>query len=331
MAAAGVALRPHAKTHKSVAMARRQLEAGAVGLTVATCSEAAVFAAAGIADIFIAYPIWADDMRAQTLLDLSEQVERLRVGIDSVVGARRLGASMEGCGLEVLIEVDSGDHRTGVESARAAVAVADAARAAGLIVAGVFTHGGHGYRSTQWAADAGDDEVSSLVSAASALREGGHDASTLSAGSTPTAHRSARGGVTEERPGTYIFGDRQQVAIGAQAAGSVAAYVLTTVVSMTPGRAVLDAGAKILSKDQPTTVDGYGFLPDLPGAVITALYDHHAVVDLRGGPSPVVGQRLLVVPNHVCPVVNLVDEFTLIGPGGDIVETCTVDARGCNI
>ena len=331
MAAAGVALRPHAKTHKSVAIARRQIAAGATGITVATASEAAVFAEAGIPDLFIAYPVWADRPRARLLREVRERTDRLRVGVDSVEGARQLGAAMAGQEVEVLVEVDSGDHRTGVRSPAAAADVAEAARSAGLTVVGVFTHGGHGYRSTQWARDAADDEVSCLTAASSALRASGHQASTLSAGSTPTVLRSARAGITEERPGTYVFGDRQQVAIGAQPPESVAAFVLATVVSTAPDRAVLDSGAKILGKDLPGTVEGYGFVTDLPAAVITALYDHHAVVDLNGGPSPRVGQRVLVVPNHVCPVVNLVRDLTVVGPGGDVVESYRVDARGCNV
>ncbi|MBA2720286.1 MAG: alanine racemase, partial [Chloroflexi bacterium] len=169
MDARGIALRPHAKTHKSVAIARRQIAAGARGITVATLGEAEVFVAAGIDDVFVAYPIWADGPKAARLRALHDRAPALRVGVDSALGAERLAATVAGGGraLTVLVEVDPGNGRTGLVSAQAVLDVARAADMAGLVVAGVFSHGGHGYR-VGGAASAGEDEVRALGAAAAA-------------------------------------------------------------------------------------------------------------------------------------------------------------------
>lgn len=331
LAARGVDLRPHAKTHKSVAIARRQLDAGAVGITTATLGEAEVFAGAGLDDLFVAYPVWASAAKAPRLRALTEEC-RLRVGVDGVEGAAALGHAVAGARrrLEVLIEVDSGEHRTGVSGAEQAVVVADAARAAGLVVRGVFTHGGHSYRSPDAGAPAAQDEVDALGAAGAALGTAGHAVDVVSAGSTPTARRSARDGVTEERPGTFVFGDRQQAALGAFDPAALALVVAATVVSTAvPEQFVLDAGGKTLAKDRPAVVDGHGLLPSHPDAVITTVYDHHAIVEVRGGPRPEVGDVLAVVPNHVCPVVNLADEL-LVVRDGQVVDRWPVDARARN-
>src|SRR5690242_989847 len=139
--AAGVALRPHAKTHKTLEIARRQLAAGAVGLTVATVGEAEVMVAGGVEDVFVAYPLWVDDDRAARLRVLAERA-RVAIGVDGVESAEQTGRRLPG--LEVVVEVDSGHHRSGVQPEEAG-AVASAAERAGLEVRGVFTFPGHGY------------------------------------------------------------------------------------------------------------------------------------------------------------------------------------------
>ena len=207
----GIALRPHAKTHKSVAVARMQLAAGARGITVGTLGEAEVFVDAGIDDVFLAYPIWAEGPKAVRLPALHATAPAMRVGIDSIGGAERLAAAVAGSTepLVVVVEVDPGNHRTGLASPTAVVEVARGARAAGLVVAGVFSHGGHGYR-IDGAASAGDDEARTLGAAAAALRDAGFAIETISAGSTPTMLSAATGEVNEMRAGTYVYGDRQQ-------------------------------------------------------------------------------------------------------------------------
>lgn len=324
----GIALRPHAKTHKSVRIARMQLEAGARGITVGTLGEAEVFAGARITDLFLAYTLWAEGPKAARLRALHD-VGDLRVGVDSAAGADRLAAAVAGARrpLRVLVELDSGLHRTGVATAAAAVAVAEAARARGLIVEGVFTHGGHGYRPGG-AGAAALDEVTTLEAAADALTAAGFEVAVVSAGSTPTMTRSATGGVNEIRAGTYVLGDRQQVLLDVIAPDGVAAVVAATVVSSSGDRIVLDAGAKALTKDRADFLDGYGTLPAYPSAVLERVNDYHGIVRVPAASArPRLGEVVAVVPNHICPVVDLFGSFVAVLPGGR-TEHWAVDARG---
>jgi D-serine deaminase-like pyridoxal phosphate-dependent protein len=332
MSERGVRLRPHAKTHKSVRLARMQLDAGAAGITVGTVGEAEVLAAGGIEDIFIAYPVWAAGPKGTRIRQLHESV-RISVGVESDEAARALGDAVRGAGrrLEVLIEVDSGERRTGVGSPEDAVRVAMAAREAGLDVIGVFTHGGHAYRSPGAVSTAAQDEWTTLVHAADELRSAGFEPRELSAGSTPTALLSAVKGVTEERPGTYVFGDRQQVALGGAAAEGIGLVVAATVVSTeVDGQAVIDAGAKALARERPSFLTGLGAVPELGDAAVVHAYDYHGLVKLPPGVTrPARGQVVAVVPNHVCPVVNLADEYVVVRDGRT-VGRWPVDARGRN-
>lgn len=324
--ARGAKFRPHVKSHKCLNIARRQMEAGAVGLTAATIGEAEVFVEGGFDDIFVAYPLWITDAKGARLRRLLENAT-IAVGVSSVEGATNLVARMSGVDqLHVVIEVDSGDRRTGATSPEMAVAVADVIANSKLHLQGVFTHGGHSYGGLAAIVGAASDEVGALLDAARALKLAGHDVETLSAGSTPTALVSSVAGVTEERPGTFVFGDRQQVALDAHPAESVALFVAATVVEVSGGKFVLDAGAKVFAKDLPATVEGYGALPAHPEARIERLYDHHAVVT-NARTLPRVGEKLAVIPNHVCPVSNLTDEFVVLGSDGEEIDRWNVDAR----
>ena len=325
----GIAVRPHAKTHKSVAVARMQLAAGARGITVGTLGEAEVFVAAGIDDVFLAYPLRADGPKAARLRALHEATARLRVGVDSAASAERLAAAVAGSdrALRVLVEIDPGLHRTGVPTPRAAVEVARAARGAGLNVEGVFSHGGHGYR-VGGMESAGADEVRSLIAAANALRAEGFACATISAGSTPTMLAAASGPVTEMRAGTYAYGDRQQWALGAIPADGCAVAVAATVVSSFAHRFVLDAGAKALTKDRADWLAGFGAIVGFPDLVIERVNDYHGVVAVpTGADRPGLGDVVAIIPNHVCPVVDLVDRVVAVGADGS-AEDWPVDARG---
>jgi D-serine deaminase-like pyridoxal phosphate-dependent protein len=303
-----------------------------VGITVGTLGEAEVMAEAGIDDIFIAYPIWATGEKVARIRSLNDRV-RLAVGVESPEAARLLGAAVRGSAvaLEVLIEIDSGERRTGIARPDAAVVIARAARESGLVLRGLFTHGGHGYRSPTAAEGAARDEVTCLREAAEALVAAGFEVAELSAGSTPTATRSAIDGVTEERPGTYIFGDRQQVALASIGPADVGLVVAATVVSdAVDGQVVIDAGTKVLGRERSLLLDGIAAVPGLHGAVIDRAYDYHGVVELSGHLArPPLGTVLAIVPNHVCPVVNLTDQFVVIR-GGSVVDRWPVDARGLN-
>jgi D-serine deaminase-like pyridoxal phosphate-dependent protein len=325
----GISLRPHTKTHKSVALARLQLAAGARGITVGTLGEAEVFATAGIGDVFLAYPLWADGPKAARLRALHQRTP-ITIGLDSVTGAARLAAALAGLDqLRVMVELDSGGRRTGVASAEAAVEVAKGAAALGLRVIGVFTHGGHGYAGRDARAAAAADEVRTLGAAAAALEAAGIPCAVVSAGSTPTMHDAASGAVTEIRAGTYILGDRGQAELGAIRGEDVALHVASTVVSTAvPGQVVLDAGAKTLTKDRAPFLVGYGLLPAYPDAVIERVNDYHGIAHIPPGtPAPRLGEVVAIVPNHVCPVVDLFDDFTVVR-GAMVVGIWPVDARG---
>jgi D-serine deaminase-like pyridoxal phosphate-dependent protein len=328
----GVALRPHAKTHKSIQVGRRQIDAGAAGLTLGTIGEAEVFADAGLDDLFIAYPLVPLGPKAERLRALAARA-RLRLGVDSSTGVRAIAEALgpQRGRAQLLVEIDSGGRRSGVPPAGAGALASEAADL-GLAVIGVFTHGGHGYAGQKERVAAADDEVGCLTEAAESLRAAWIEPSVVSAGSTPTAISSARGAVTEERPGTYAFGDRQQVALGAIERDSVAAVVAARVTSVNASarRFVVDAGAKMLTKDVATYIPGYGEIPELDGAVVARVADYHGIVDVAPGvPLPEVGRVVQIVPNHICPVVNNVDTF-LVVRGGEIVDTWRVDARGRN-
>jgi D-serine deaminase-like pyridoxal phosphate-dependent protein len=329
MDARGIALRPHAKTHKSIAVARMQLAAGARGITVGTLGEAEVFVTAGIDDVFVAYPVWPSVPKAARLRSLHERTAKLRIGVDSTAAARRLGAAVAGSGrpLKVLVEVDPGNRRTGLAGPEEVVEVARAARAAGLSVEGVFSHGGHGYRIGA-AEEAGRDEVETLGAAAEALRRDGFEPVTISAGATPTMLTAAGGDVNEMRAGTYAYGDRQQWALGAIPAEGCALAAAATVVSVHRDRIVIDAGAKSLTKDRAEWLTGFGAIVGYPDLVIERVNDYHGVVAAPPGVErPRLGDVVAVIPNHVCPVVDLVDDLVALLPDG-ATGTWPVDARG---
>jgi D-serine deaminase-like pyridoxal phosphate-dependent protein len=329
--AKGMALRPHAKTHKCPTVAQRQLAAGAVGLSVATFGEAEVFAAAGVEDLFVAYPLWPQPDTAGRLDALAGRC-RLSVGADSAIAVAALAAMPGVAGrLGILVEVDCGLRRSGVAPSQAGElgrAVADS----GLELRGVFTFPGHGYGPGR-APAAIDDEQRALGTAREAVVAAGLPCPVTSGGSTPTAAGTTGPVPSELRPGVYVFNDAQQVAMGVCAPDDVALAAVATVVSVPePGRIVLDAGSKVLGPDRPAWMDGHGLLPDHRGAVVTGLWEHHAVVDTTSvdpGNRPKLGDRVVVVPNHVCIAVNLCPVL-LVAEAGRVVTRWEVAARDRN-
>jgi len=324
-ATAGAVLRPHAKTHKCLEVGRRQLAHGAVGLTVATLAEAEAFASDGCPSVFIAYPLWAGSAsRPARLAALRERTE-LRVGVDSVDAAGALAAAVPG--VRVLVEVDSGQHRSGVPVSQVS-ALATECRKLGLDVIGAFTHPGHAYGKPDPAtvAAAAADERSALAAAGAALEALTGTAPVLSGGSTPTAEAGVAAPLTEVRPGTYVFGDRQQMVLAGLAADDIALVVAARVVSAPrPGEAVLDCGSKALSSDRPGWLPGHGHILEAPEATIAMLSEEHAVV--RGLSAPLrIGDLVRVIPNHVCPVVNLASEL-LTADGDELTGRWPVTAR----
>lgn len=337
---ARMALRPHVKTHKCVEIARMQVAAGARGITVATLGEAEVFAQAGFDDIFIAYPLWLDETKATRLARLSrrEGMKSVRVGVDSVEGVANIARAAEAVQLQanvqVLVEIDSGHHRSGV-APHAAGEIADEARETGVECVGVFTFPGHSYAPGERRIAAAVDEAQTLEAAVASLEAEDFEREDLvvSGGSSPSAEYASSIGsascITELRPGVYVFGDAQQWELGACAAEHIALTAHATVVSHAGGRVVLDSGSKVLGADRATWASGYGRLLDHPDARIVILSEHHAVVDMRGHALPKLGSVVRVVPNHACNAVNLVDALTVTRENAP-PETWRVTARGAN-
>jgi D-serine deaminase-like pyridoxal phosphate-dependent protein len=341
--ARGMRLRPHAKTHKSVALARMQIGRGAAGICCAKLGEAEVFADAGLEDIRLPYPLNpANAERVVALLDRTQ----LSFIVDHLEVARGWSRAIHGAGrtVDVLVKVDVGFHRCGIDpdAAGAREFVCRVADMPGLRFRGLLSHAGHGYGATSEA------EVEAIAAAearllrdlAAAAIDDGVPVEEISVGATPTARYSLQqDGITELRPGNYIYYDRTQVGLGAAAWSDCALTVLARVVSRpAPDRIVLDCGSKTLTNDLargfgPTV--GYGaILPELDadspddGLVVDRLSEEHAVVKALAGHSSLrPGDVVRVVPNHACVVSNLVDAIWVVN-GVNVIDQLDVSARG---
>jgi D-serine deaminase-like pyridoxal phosphate-dependent protein len=329
-----VALRPHVKTHKIPGIAREQLEAGATGITVATLSEAEVMADSGIEDIFIAYPL-VTEAKIREAVRLSERV-RLVLGVDSLEGARRLSSAAEDSTLEIRLEVDTGLRRTGVLYDGAVGLASEIEAIRNLDLTGIYTYRGAvlGGSKTLEFEKAGLEEGQLMVSLADQMRERGIGVDEVSVGSTPTAEYVAKvDGVTEIRPGTYVFYDRMQARLGACSLDECAAVVECTVVSRpAPDLVIIDGGSKTFATDvgpgaEPLNLEGYGHVVRYPEAVLDRLTEEHGMLSVDEECDLEVGVTLQIIPNHICSTVNLHDEVYIAREGGSVEET-RVAARG---
>lgn len=339
--AATIRLRPHAKTHKIPQIARWQLDRGAVGICCAKLGEAEVFASAGIDDIRLPYPL--NPVNADRVLALHRKIA-LSFIVDDVGVARQWSdvARRAGVTFNVLIKVDVGFHRCGIDPERDGVAFVRAVAALpGLRLRGLLSHAGHGYRATSEAelASVARTEAEILLRLAAHARDEGISIDEISVGATPTARFSLRErGITEMRPGNYVFFDRTQVALGAASIDDCALTVLAMVVSRPArDRVILDCGSKTLASDSArgfTDPPGHGAVfariddpvPD-DSLVIERLSEEHAVVRATTAARLQPGDLVRVVPNHSCVVSNLVDCVRVVD-GDAIVDTLSVAARG---
>jgi D-serine deaminase-like pyridoxal phosphate-dependent protein len=332
---AGVRLRPHTKTHKIPEFAQMQIAAGAAGITCAKVGEAEVMVAAGIDDILIAYPIYGHAKWAR--LSALRERARIIVSLDSLEVAQGLASvGVQGNGpLEVYVEVDTGHHRMGhAPGAATADVVRRIADIPGLEVIGLMTHAGHAYAATSL--DERDrvieKEVDDLMMTKALCSELGVELRDISVGSTPSARREALyadRGVTEVRPGTYIFNDTAMVSLGVASYDTCAAFILATVVSRPDeNRFVIDAGTKCFTSDgvgRPDWIKVAGW-DDLRMEFTT---EEHGVgvMDLSAGGRLEIGDKLLLIPSHVCPVVNLFDSV-YVARGEDVLGELSVQGRG---
>ena len=329
----GVGLRPHTKTHKTPEVARRQLEHGAVGLTVAKVGEAEVMAAAGLDDILIAYPILGTD-KLRRLVALA-RTRRMIVALDSLAAAQELSAaaSQQGCTVGVLVEFDAGFHRCGLEAGSGGLELATQITGMpGLAFRGLMTYFGNVWGSEQERRAEAESVAGKVARTLAAFRDAGLKVEIVSGGSTPSAEFSHLiPGLTEIRPGTYVYNDLNTLYQGACQLEDCAARLVTTVVSTAvPGRAIIDAGSKALSSDLlgSGSKGGYGYVVEAPDAPLIKLNEEHGHLDItRSAHKFCVGEVLTVIPNHVCTCVNMHDEvFTL--RNGMVADFWRVAARG---
>ena len=332
---AGVRLRPHTKTHKSPLLAAMQVAAGAQGITVAKLGEAEVMIDAGLDDVLIAYPL-VGEHKLRRLRALLERAA-ISVSLDAVEVAEGIGAVGTDLGrpVPVLVEVDTGHHRMGLPPGAASVALAGAiARVPGIEVIGLLTHAGHAYGS----ADPGElqriaeREALDLIQTVQRCREEGLELREVSIGSTPTARVGAQvEGVTEIRPGTYIFNDVQQMRLGVAPESACGARILATVVARpTAERFLIDAGSKSFSSDggSDAPFPGRGVVVGRPDLVIDFTTEEHGVGHVAGDPASLaIGERLEVIPLHVCSAVNLFDIAYGVREGR-VEQTIPIAARG---
>jgi D-serine deaminase-like pyridoxal phosphate-dependent protein len=321
-------VRPHVKTHKCVEIGRRQVQAGAVGITAGNVGEAEVFAAAGFDDIFLAYPVWPAGTKGKRIRRLAETT-RLRVGVDNVAAIEALADAMgdEPDRLQVVVEIDCGARRSGAPP-EVAGDLAFAARKHGLQPVGVYTYPGHGGSSRDARERAAQDQEVALTSAVRSLSQVRVTADVVSAGSTPTVEFSTSSLITEIRPGEYVFCDLDNIRLGSCTEDQIALFVAATVVSAwIPDQAILDVGTKALGREG-NPEKGYGGIAGTK-AVLAKLNEYHGFLAMPAGePRPSVGTVVPVVPNHVCPVVVNFEELIVTDSAGTSLQRWPVDARG---
>ncbi|MES2600187.1 MAG: D-TA family PLP-dependent enzyme [Pseudomonadota bacterium] len=319
--AAGVANRPHIKTHKSPLLAQLQIKAGAKGITCQKLGEAEVMAQAGIDDILISYNLIGDEKMARLGALLAKTNVTVAADNEVVIAGLPAAAAVAGRALPVVIECDTGRKRAGVETPAEVIALAtQIAGTPGLSFAGLLMYP----TETGWteAQRFHDDTLTGL-------RQLGLDPAIVSTGGSPNLKNVGKlKGATEHRPGTYIYNDRMQVAAGAATWDDCALHVYSTVVSRAArDRGILDAGSKTLTADTGG-LDGYGLILEHPEARIARFAEEHGFLDLaKSNTRPEVGDVVRIVPNHVCVVVNMSDEVVMVR-GDEIVGILPVAARG---
>ncbi|HEX3721814.1 MAG TPA: alanine racemase [Nitrolancea sp.] len=330
----GIQVRPHQKTHKTAEIARMQLDAGASGATCAKLGEAEALVDSGVFDdILIAYQV-VGEQKIQRLLGLMDRAHMI-VAVDGPEVAQALSDACNAAGktLDVVIEVNTGLNRAGLtpgeEVLNLALALSDMS---GLRLRGIMTHEGHVAQATSVeeldavARKAGED----LVATADLLRSNGFAIDIVSAGSTPAAFSTTKiDGITEMRPGTYVFNDNTPFRFGRVGPERCALRILTTVISRpAPDRAVIDAGSKTLAMDPSPSKPGHGYVVEYPSATIVRVSEEHGVIELPEDARDLkVGDRLEVIPNHVCPTVNLQDEMFVVRDG-ELLDRWDVIGRG---
>ena len=334
---AGINLRPHIKTHKTAEIALLQIETGAKGITVSKLGEAEEMFKAGIRDIFIAYQL-VGEKKMQRLIELMLASD-ITLAVDSETGANFLKgiAGRVGRKIPILLEIDTGLNRCGIKPGADSLNFVKRIRETReLDFKGIFTHAGHAYGASSHSQvqNIGRQEGKSMIALANSLINIGVQTEVISVGSTPTAKLSGSiKGVTEIRPGNYVFYDAMQVSLGVVPVERCALSIYTTVISKpAKNRVIIDAGSKTLSLDKGAhgneNLKGYGFIKGYPHLLLSRLSEEHGIIEsMEMETVPEIGTILEIIPNHACPVINLTDSLTVIDENNK-TKKWKVTARG---
>lgn len=325
-------LRPHTKTHKTIEIANMQLERGALGLTVAKVGEAEVMAQSDAKQILVAHPIFGQEP-LQRLARVGHEIDVL-IAVDDEATIRAISdaAVRHGCNFGILVEFDAGFRRCGLPPGAACIELAQIVeRFPGVVMRGLMTYFGNIWGTAQERKAQADRTALAVEEAVDAFRAARIPLEIVSGGSTPAAAFSHLiPGLTEIRPGTYVFNDLNTFYQGACALEDCAVRVLTTVISTAvPNQAIIDAGSKTMSHDAlgAGPMKGYGYIVEEPGVPLLRLNEEHGYLDTAGARRFHVGEVLSIIPNHVCTCINMHDEVFFVRDE-QVVGSCRVAARG---
>ena len=342
-----IKLRPHIKTHKCLEIARLQLEKGAVGITCAKTEEALVFAKDGVSSITVAYPV-IDENKLIRLISTCRQFNTdLGIIVDSKYGVKNISkvtAQFEKI-VKIFIKIDVGLHRCGLQKDDPEIIeiAKSINRQSHLEFSGLLSHAGHSYsaKSKNEVRKIADNEISDLIDVKTKLNNAGINVEEISVGSTPTVLATDDfDGVTEIRPGNYVFMDNTPLRLGLISEDRIALKVLATVVSKNDKYYIVDAGSKILSSDtgahgsgsnigfgQACPLDQLDTQDDLIS--LCRLSEEHGFLKRNKTTNLSIGQKVLILPNHSCAVTNLADYITAVYPDGNF-QQWSIAARGCS-
>lgn len=331
-----VRFRPHTKTHRMPDLAKLELAEGAFGITVAKIGEAEVMEKCGIQDIFIANEV-IGKIKLERLKYLHERIH-IRVGIDNAEQANQMEEVFAGAAkpLEVLMEIEVGEERSGVVTDEQIISLGRVLKnKRNVALKGVFSHEGHCYKAASPADCIERAKVAQrrTVEAARLLQAEGIAIDTVSVGSTPSLmHGGVAEGVTEIRPGTFIFMDVGQGSAICDFSKCAATVLLSVISKPTSERVVLDGGAKALTSQNRLegicTTYGYGLIQGSNNVRLHGVFDEHAIVyDQAFHDCVQIGDKVEVIPNHICPTCNLYEKAYLVS-NGKIIEEIPVLCRG---
>ncbi len=328
----GKNLRLMIKTHKSIEIAKIQQKYGIIGIQCSKLSEAEIFAESGFDDIFISSEI-IDEKKLLRAKNLLKKINKLILAVDSIYGVNKIAESFKDQNIYIRIEIDSGHHRCGIKAEDVMILYREIEKYPNLIFNGVFTHGGQVYiaKNKEEREKLSFDEANEVLKAKKILEENNIKCDVVSIGSTPSVFYSGKiEGVTEIRPGNYVFYDYKQVKLGVTKLERVSLSVLSQVISRpSKDRVIIDAGSKVLSLDY-VLEDGekvYGYILEHPNAIIYNLSEEHGWVKIKEDSKINIGDKITIIPVHACLVMSNFDYFYLVRDN-EVLGKYNIEARG---